>query len=595
MLIPPPLEPIIPMPNRTTLRIPAADIRNVLIVIAVVLALWAPRLRGVIDMRWDGAVHYILGTEMAEGRGYRLASEPGEIWAIQYPPLLPSIVAVHELALGSRDPAVVGRFLRYTFFATNAVYAVAVYALARRWLRGAHALPIALLTTVSWHTIWMSDLLFAELPFALVTAAFALLHTRSEDRARMAAMGILASAAYLLRTAGLALLAAWVIEAAWHRRWRQFVARLGIVLIPIVAWNVYIARVESSREYTHPAYPYQRAPYLFYNVTYARNISMVDSFFPELGMAKPADLAARFAGNAARMPKYLGEAITAGRNDPEWLSKQPFRWRYGLAYLAVALATAIGFVILAGLGVLLVRGPVILAIYIALSVSLACCTPWPGQFNRYLTPLIPFLLLALCESLTAAVRFLERRWPWPWTRYGPACIALVLWLFVAKNAYTTLRTLKTWSEGVVRNAARWSDGPRHLIYYDDVWNDFDKAIAWLGAHADREDVVASSTPQWIYLNAGLKAVMPPMEADIARVQDLLDAVPVRYILTEKLWHADLVRRFLDGTIEAYSDRWELVYTAPNGTARVYRRSGLQPSGRTDSSRPNDSEPSAGAK
>ena len=42
-------------------------------------------------------------TALAEGHGYRLLNEPGEIDAVQYPPLLPMIVAAHQLILGTND------------------------------------------------------------------------------------------------------------------------------------------------------------------------------------------------------------------------------------------------------------------------------------------------------------------------------------------------------------------------------------------------------------------------------------------------------------------------------------------------------------
>ncbi len=51
----------------------------------VTVALWLPRQAGPIDLRWDGGVYYLLGTSLAEGRGYRLLNEPGEIEARAVP------------------------------------------------------------------------------------------------------------------------------------------------------------------------------------------------------------------------------------------------------------------------------------------------------------------------------------------------------------------------------------------------------------------------------------------------------------------------------------------------------------------------------
>ena len=44
-----------------------------------------------------------------------------------------------------------------------------------------------------------------------------------------------------------------------------------------------MARVRASDEYRRPAYNYQRAPYQYYNVSYAENVLLIDPFRPELG------------------------------------------------------------------------------------------------------------------------------------------------------------------------------------------------------------------------------------------------------------------------------------------------------------------------
>src|SRR5262245_48093857 len=50
----------------------------ILVLILLSLLLWLPRLRGPLDLRYDAGVYYILGTSLAEGKGYRLLNEPGE-------------------------------------------------------------------------------------------------------------------------------------------------------------------------------------------------------------------------------------------------------------------------------------------------------------------------------------------------------------------------------------------------------------------------------------------------------------------------------------------------------------------------------------
>src|SRR5881275_2079731 len=92
------------------------------VVVAVAILLWAPRLSGPIDLRWDAGVYYVLGTSLATGLGYRILSEPGAPEALQYPPLLPAIVALHEEVLGSTDPLVVAPWLRRSYAVLYLIY-----------------------------------------------------------------------------------------------------------------------------------------------------------------------------------------------------------------------------------------------------------------------------------------------------------------------------------------------------------------------------------------------------------------------------------------------------------------------------------------
>ena len=66
-----------------TVRRRGVDIALLALLALVVVATWAPRLHGPLDLRWDAGVYYVLGTSLAEGRGYRLLNEPGAIAAVQ--------------------------------------------------------------------------------------------------------------------------------------------------------------------------------------------------------------------------------------------------------------------------------------------------------------------------------------------------------------------------------------------------------------------------------------------------------------------------------------------------------------------------------
>src|SRR5512132_3512566 len=125
------------------------DVIAALVLATLATFCWVPRLRGPIDLRWDGATYYVLGTALAEGKGYRLLNEPGEIEAVQYPPLLPTIVAAHQLVIGSNDPVIVGRWLRLSFFLISVGYIFTSYVVLRQFLSTGYALLAMLLVSLN--------------------------------------------------------------------------------------------------------------------------------------------------------------------------------------------------------------------------------------------------------------------------------------------------------------------------------------------------------------------------------------------------------------------------------------------------------------
>src|SRR2546428_13217844 len=98
---------------------------SALVLLAAVL--WLPRIRGRLGLRYDAGVYYALGASLAQGKGYRLLNEPGAIQAIQYPPLLPLFVAVHQRLAGRSDPLVGGGMLGIWFFAGFLGFMVRAY------------------------------------------------------------------------------------------------------------------------------------------------------------------------------------------------------------------------------------------------------------------------------------------------------------------------------------------------------------------------------------------------------------------------------------------------------------------------------------
>ena len=555
---------------------PRRPARGDLICVGLLLAaevlLWAPRLRGPIDLRYDGGVYYLLGTSLAQGRGYRLLNEPGAIEGVQYPPALPALVAAVELALGTDDSVVAGHALRLVYFALSLACAGAAYALARSFLGPGLSLLAAALAMLHYFTVFLSDLCFAEVPFAVASVLFVL----AARAGRTATAFALGSLAVLLRTQGMALLGAWVLDAALRRRPAQAALRAALSLVPLLLWGGWVAHVTREPGYRPGSYAYQRAPYQYYNVTYAENLRLVDPFRPEAGRLSAAAMAARLAGNLARLPVRFGEAVSGSPGhwaQIGWAIGRPLGERAAQALAdATRLPRAVlGLLTVAGLLWLLRRREWLIPLHVLGSYLLIASTPWPEQFSRYLAPLAPFVALALVLGL---------RWLWGlgatrpgrWRRAAalarPAAVALG-GAAVAVEGWALASTFArdyTPAEYVDRDGTRAS---LRLLYHGPEWNAFETALDWLRAHTEKDAVVATSCPQLTFLRTGRLAVMPPMEPEPAVALRLLDSVPVRYLVVEQLVFLDVSKRYAAPVVAAHPGLWELVYD--RGGVRVFRR------------------------
>jgi hypothetical protein len=545
------------------------------VVLALVwLSVWAPRRSGPIDLRWDASVYYILGTALAEGKGYRLLNEPGVIEAVQYPPGLPLLVATQVRALGTSNYLEVAPRLRLVFCLMSGLYLLAAYALVRRFLPARYALVVAVLTALSFDAFLQpSDALYAELPFALVSTAFLLCHFESGRRGMGVVQGALGVAAYLFRTAGVALLAAWVGESLLRRNFRQAALRGVVAATPVLLWQAYVGGVTSSREYREPAYAYQRAAYYYANVTYAENGRLLDPFRPELGLSRASELPMRALRNLAAVPGALGESVWVAPSSLDWY-REKVRRHLGLSLpsdgVLAGLLVLLGCFILVGAGLIAATGAWFLTLYFGLTVALISLTPWPGQFWRYLAPLAPISLLFLIHALRAGRDWLAAG-QGRWRSIGGAALVSVplagMLLFAGAVARSFLAHLPL----VTHYDAQGRERSYRLLTYGAEWQALDPAFEWVRRHAGPGAVIATAVPHMAALRTGHPTVLPPLEADPDSARRLLDLVPVSYVVLDGFEEPGISRRYAAPAVEERPDQWRLVFDSPGGRAHVYER------------------------
>jgi hypothetical protein len=542
------------------------------VLMVLAFALWIPWMRGPIDLRWDAGVYYILGTSLAEGKGYRLLNEPGDPQAVQYPPLLPLFIAAQQRLLGTSDPVVVGKWLRWLNQLMLMGCAALTYLLARRWVSRWPAFLAAVMFLLSFHTYFMGSLAFAEVPFALASLLF-LLPRRSSWGGDIWS-GAWAIAAYLLRSIGIALLATWVAEAALRARWRAAIIRAAVAMVPVILWQGYVHRVETSQDYLHPAYAYQRAPYQYFNVSYSRNLAYVDPFRPELGLITRGQLVGRIATNLLLERRSFPEAVTTSLEFWSVIHSRIQPWvPIRLSRLVkAALAYTIAALMLVGLASMMLRGDSRIPIYVALSALAIAATPWPGSFSRYFWPLSSFLAISFMFGVMRIRSRLASADGQIWGRAGSVFLIVVVAAAISvESAVVVLNSVRSYSRHPTYTDAKKVVHPYRLFNYDQYWENFDRAVDWIKQEAAPNAVIVTSWPHYLYLRSGRKAVLPPMENDPAKAQQLLDSVPANYLVADDIW--DLLTSVVNSVTRQYPREWKIAAIIPNSKTVVYQRVG----------------------
>ena len=218
----------------------------------------------------------------------------------------------------------------------------------------------------------------------------------------------------------------------------------------------------------------------------------------------------------------------------------------------------------AGTVLLIRRADWIFASILLLTIALICLTPWPEQFGRYLMPAAPFLTIAALFALDRLDTALCARGSRRQIVSGRLALAGLLLVSVAFQTFTAVRMfLNRHREGASFVAGRGATGPR-FFYHKPAELDWEEAAAWIGAHAAPGAIVATIVPHQFYLQTGLRAVYPPMEANPNTAHRLLESVPVSYVIIDELRHRDFVERYALPAMESHPASWHLVYTI-NGT------------------------------
>jgi len=223
--------------------IPRSAVAVAIVALALIPALWVLASNRDIPQfgtYQDDGLFLIGAKSLSEHQGYRISNLPGEPFQTKYQPLHAWLLA----AIWSIDGNFPGNLTLVAIY--QALVFVALIALSALLFQSFQFSPLesaamaAFLAlspmVIYWGTVPFSDYLFT----ALVAAAFILLqHARQKSGRWFLAAGVMATAAYLTKPAGLLIVPAVLLGGIRRREWRSLLLFLAPILAAAAACTLW--------------------------------------------------------------------------------------------------------------------------------------------------------------------------------------------------------------------------------------------------------------------------------------------------------------------------------------------------------------------
>jgi hypothetical protein len=468
-----------------------------------------------LDMGGDNAGYYILGRALLQGEGYTNIHIPGTPAASHFPPGYPALLAVAMLF---------GKSFTWLKVVNGILFGAALW-----WFRSiaekatgstAFAWVAVLLVGLNSHLLRSSTIMMSEIPYtaASILALWTLLRWDPESKAFYRSYDfwlvvVLASAAFYIRTAGIALGAGIGLYLLFERRWAAAFTFGGAFFALYLPWVLRGRAVDAGSAYVD-------------------QLLSVNPYRPEEGQIDVSGLWDRIAENAGRylgqeLPNSMIPSLTVDYN-PEAPVSHPF---VGLLLLGLI---AYGIVRLPKLR-WLVAGYVL--------ASFAIFLVWPSVWYgvRFIQPLVPVLVLS---ALYGAWELLRRVLP-SWNPWWFAALGLLL--------LAPVRTLNDEAK----------------LDYPMPYQNYFRLGEFAKANVPVDAQFATTKPALWYLFAERKATRIPTEADPALFMQRLQEEGLNYVVVDQLGYGSVGRYFVPA-YQAYPERFELVAQLPNPDTYIFK-------------------------
>jgi 4-amino-4-deoxy-L-arabinose transferase-like glycosyltransferase len=515
----------------------------------------------------DDGIYVTTAKSLAEGQGYRIISLPYEPAQTKYPPLYPLLLSLIWRA--SHFPENLAAMMWLSVAATVGFLVLSYHYLHKHGYASAwQALFVVGLAAVNWRTMILATSIYSEMVYAALSVwALHLAEDYRQEKGRAKdglILGIVLGLTFLTRTSGVALIGAVGIYYFIKKDWKRALLPVGVAGTFVAGWVVWCAVNKTAAEGVNVAY-------------YTSYLGHLSEVVRDLQAQNHSSALAVFL-NIAVENFIAGILISV----PLICSGANYSWIPGFngGWLVTALVfTFFTFIlIVAGFIRQASEGVRLLHIYVISCFGLYLFWLPDVSYDRFLMPLLPFLLLFFVRELTVLGSKARRELRRNTTAVGKLSATFIgLTLFAVAGVI-----LYNYSFGIYQSFVALRKSASRAA--EDA-----QAIAWINANTQASDALVCYRDPMYFLYTGHRATRSfpmkegvPWQDDQASLDNLtgflfriVEDSNARYVITtssdfELEDQPERRRDIFNKLLAQHADRFIPVFESADARSRIYR-------------------------
>lgn len=498
----------------------------------------------------DDGIYVTTAKALATGQGYRIISLPYEPGQTKYPPLYSFLLSLIWRMYPQFPQNLIWMMLlsvaaTLSFLALTYRYLVR-HGYATHW----QALIVVALAAINWRTLIVATGIYSEMVYAALSVAGLYLAETYEKEQKSRASGVLLGGVlgltFLTRSSGIALLIAVGTYFVIRRQSMRAVLAVGVGSLFVLGWMVWCYANKTNAEGVNVAY-------------YTSYLGHFNQVVNDLGAMNHTSWLMTFLaiiGRNAFMLILISIPVVCLGIPYDWI----LYFGFALLFFASGFYRQIS------------KGIRLLYVYIICYLALHLFWLPYVSYDRFLIPLLPFLLLILLSEFAALTSLLRKQFgpDTDWVkRLSTGFIAIALMVAVGVALYSYGSDLYS---SLALASSKKINGPAAADA---------EAIEWINTHTNPADVLVCYSDPLYFLYTGHKATRSlPMRAGVTwqahqmSIFTIINESHSRYLIStssdfEKEDQPKQQRESFKALIDQHPERFVLVFESTDGRSTIY--------------------------